>query len=140
MWLGWFRPPYSSVVLRRLPTVRWPSLDYGLTRSLSLLRLFGPFLGALLSELSSFFTFWSPLGSPFRSVVLSLGFSFLLVVCSCLLSAVDRLFSSGSPRLWRPSVVRGALHRVVLVLCRRFVSVRLLSFLPLLLLRCLAAW
>ena len=51
-------------------------------------------LVALLSALSSFFAFWSPLGSPFP-----LGFSFLRVVCSCLLSPVGRLVSPGSPRL-----------------------------------------
>ena len=77
---------------------------------------------------------------PFILLPCPLGFSFLLVVCSCLLSPVGRLVSPGSPRLWRPSMVRGALPRVVLVLCLRFVSVRLPSFLPLLLLRCLAVW
>ena len=101
---------------------------------------FCPFLGALLSELYSF----SPSGllsaRPFILSPCPLGFSFLLVVCSCLLSPVGRLVSPGSTRLWRPPGVRGALPRVVLVLCLRFVSVRLPSFLPLLLLRCLAAW
>ena len=76
LWLGWLCPLYPSVVLRRLPSVRRPSLGYGPTRSLSLLRFFGPFLGALLSALSSFFAFWSPLGSPFRSVAMSSGLLF----------------------------------------------------------------
>ena len=128
------------MVLRGLPSVRRPSLGYGPTRSLSLLRLFGPFLGALLSALPPF----SPSGllsaHPFVLSTCPLGFSFLLVVCYCLLSPVGRLVSPGAPRLWRPSVVWGALPRVVLVLCLRLVSVRLPSFLPLLLLRCLAVW
>ena len=77
---------------------------------------------------------------PFVLSPCPLGFSFLLVVCSCLLSPVGRFVSPGSPRFWCPSVVRGALPRVVLVLCLQFVSVRLPSFLPLLLLWCLATW
>ena len=64
---------------------------------------------------------------PFVLSPCPLGFSFLLMVCSCLLSPVGRLVSPGAPRLWRPSVVRGALPLVVLVLCLRFVSVRLPS-------------
>ena len=49
--------------------------------------------------------------------------------------------SPGSPRLGVPLCSGGgALPRVVLVLYLRFVSVRLPSFLPLLLLRCFTAW
>ena len=72
---------------------------------------------------------------PFVLSPCPLGFSFLRVVCSCLLSPVGRLASPGSTRLWRPPVVRGALPLAVLVLCLWFVSIRLHSFLPLLLLR-----
>ena len=48
--------------------------------------------------------------------------------------------SPGFPRLSVPLYSGGALPRVGLVLCLRVVSVRLPSFLPLLLLRCLSAW
>ena len=101
---------------------------------------FCPFLGALLSEFSSFLAFWSPLGSPFRSIVMSSGL--LFAAGSVFLPSLPgwSVRSPGSPRLWRTPVVRGALPRVVLVLCLRFVSVRFSSFLPLLLLRYLAAW
>ena len=122
------------MVLRRLPSVRRPSLGYGPTRSLSPLGFFGPFLGALLSALSSFFAFWSPLGSPFRSVATSSG----------LLFSAGIMFLPSLPG-WsvgysRGSVVWGALPQVVLAVCLRFVSVWLPSVLPLLLLQCLAAW
>ena len=61
--------------------------------------LFGLFLEVLLSEFSSFLAFWSPLGSPFRSVDVSPGF--LSTVGSVfLLSLPDWSVSSpGSPRL-----------------------------------------
>ena len=125
------------MVLRRLPFVCRPSLGYGPTRSLSLLCLFGLFLGVLLSALPPF----SPSGllsaHPFVLSTGPLGFSFLLVVCTAF---SPRLVSPGAPQLWHPSVVWGALPRVVLVLWLRNASVRLPSFLPLLLLRCLAAW
>ena len=101
---------------------------------------FCPFLGALLSEFSSFLAFWSPLGSPFRSIAMSSGL--LFAAGSVFLPSLPgwSVRSPGSPRLWRTPVVRGALARVVLVLCLRFVSIRFSSFLPLLLLRYLAAW
>ena len=96
---------------------------------------FCPFLGALLSELSSFLAFWSPLGSPFRSVAMFSGL--LFGAGGVFLPSLPSwsVSSRGSPRLWRTPMVRGALTRVVLVLCLRFVSDRLPSFLPLLLLR-----
>ena len=61
----------------------------------------------------------------------------MLVVCSYLFSQVGRWVFPGAPRLCRPSGVRDALPRVVLVLCLRVVSVRLPSFLSRLFLRCL---
>ena len=97
--------------------------------------LFVRSLGALLSELSSFLAFWSPLGSPFRSVAMSSGLIF--AAGSVFLPSLPG-WSVSSPGLWRPPVVRGALPRVVLVLCLRFVSVRLPSFLPLALRRFVA--
>ena len=51
LYLSKLGPQCPSVVLHRRP-----SLGYGPTRSLSLLRLFGPFLGVLLSAPSSFST------------------------------------------------------------------------------------
>ena len=63
----------------------------------------------------------------------------MLVVCSYLLSPVGRWVSPGTPRLCRPSGVRDALPRVVLVLCLRVVSVWLPSFLSRLFLRCLCS-
>ena len=90
-------PQCPSVVLRRLPSVRRSSLGYGPTRSLSLLRLFGPFLGALLSAPSSFSTSGLLSARPFGLSPCPLGFSFLLVVSYSLLSPVG--FSSGSTAL-----------------------------------------
>ena len=54
LYLSTLGPQYPSVVLRRLPSVRRSSLGYGPTRFLSLLRLFGPFLGVLLSRFPPF--------------------------------------------------------------------------------------
>ena len=45
LWLGWLRPPYSSVVICRLPSVRRPSLGFGPNHSISFLRLFLSVLG-----------------------------------------------------------------------------------------------
>ena len=90
LYLSALGPQYPSVVLRRLPSVRRSSLGYGPTRSLSLLHLFGPFLGALLSAPSSFSTSGLLSARPFGLSTCPLGFSFLLVVSSCLLSTVGR--------------------------------------------------
>ena len=97
-----------SVVLCHLPSVRRSSLGYSPTRSLSLLRLFGPFLGALLSAPSSFSISGLLSARLFDLSPCLLGFSFLLVVGSCLLSTVGRLVSPAASRLWLPSVTQGS--------------------------------
>ena len=56
MYLSTMGPQCPSVVVCRLPSVRRSSLGCGPPRFLSLLRLFGPCLGALLSAPSSFST------------------------------------------------------------------------------------
>ena len=66
LYLSTLGPQYPPVVLRRLPSVRRSSLGYGPTRSLSLLRLFSPFLGGAALRAFLLFGFWSPLGSPSR--------------------------------------------------------------------------
>ena len=62
------------MVIRRLPSVCWSSLGYGLPRSLSLLCLFGLCLGGAALGALLLFGLWSPLGSPFRFVTESSGF------------------------------------------------------------------
>ena len=77
---------------------------------------FCPFLGALLSELSSFLDFWSPLGSPFRSVAMSFGL--LLAAGSVFLPSLPgwSVRSPGSPRLWR-SLWSGVLFHWLSLFC-----------------------
>ena len=74
-YLSMLGPQHPSVVLRCLPSVRRSYLGYGPTCSLSVLRLFGPFLEALLSAPSSL-SASGPLGSPFQSVAVSCGLLF----------------------------------------------------------------
>ena len=77
LYLSTLGPQCPSVVVRRLPSVRRSSFGYGPPRSLSLLRLFGPCLGALLLAPSSFSTCGLLSARPFGLSPSPLGFSFL---------------------------------------------------------------
>ena len=90
LYISTLGPRYPSVVLHHLPSVRRSPLGYGPTRSLSLLRLFSPFLGVLLSTPSSISASGLLSARPFGLSPCPLGFYFLLVVSSCLLSTVGR--------------------------------------------------
>ena len=104
------------------PPVHRPSLGWP-TRSISLLRLslFGLFLGALLSEFSSF--------SPLVTFTLTLSFcrrapGLLFASGGVFLPSLPSwsVGSPGSPRLGVPLCSGGTLPRVVLVLCLRLVG------------------
>ena len=76
LYLSPMGPQCPSVVVRRLPSVRRSSLGCGPPRSLSLLRLFGLCLGALLSAPSSFSTCGLLSARPFGLSLSPLGFFF----------------------------------------------------------------